>query len=445
MSAMHEASGVEAPTVPGCEILGPLNEGGMGKVYLARQTALKRLVCVKVLAIPDGEDADLCRSRFNREAELLASVSHPHILSIFDFGTTSGSGLPFLITEYIEGGDLRRFMTPGQPMPVDRARSILLQVGEALAYLHSKGILHRDLKPENILMPTDSLVKVGDLGIAVLQEEAGVLTRSLRGMGTVGYVSPEQQYGLKVDERTDQYSLAALSYELLTGRRPLGLFPPPSRSNPRLSRAVDAAILRGLSEEPKDRFPSVRDFVAALDRGLLAPPWRARKRFLALVASFAVLFSAAGLALVLGFGSNMGAGIEPGPAQPDPAQPDRATDRPAADPVPPRAGKAANEPGAMTAEPSREITRLVELRAYWIWDRSGRPTGPAGEAVKEKNWLEAERQIRDEVGARAYQIWERQGRPTGTAGESIREINLRSAEAELLRETEAEFRRHPLP
>jgi eukaryotic-like serine/threonine-protein kinase len=431
MSAMHEASGVIAPTVPGCEILRPLNEGGMGRVYLARQEALKRLVCVKVLSIPDGEDADLCRSRFNREAELLACVSHPHILSIFDFGTTSDTGLPFLVTEYIEGGDLRRLMTPGQPMPVGQARSILLQVGEALAHLHTKGILHRDLKPENILMPTDSLVKVGDLGIAVLQDEAGVLTRSDRGLGTIGYVSPEQHYALKVDERTDQYSLAALSYELLTGRRPLGLFPPPSRSNPRLSRELDAAILRGLAEEPKDRFPSVRDFVAALDHGLLSPPWTARKRSLAVAASFAALFSAAGLAWVLGFGSTRGARIEPGPAH--------------TDPVPPLPKKAGDETPAKIPERSREFTRLVELRAYLIWHRSGRPMGPAGEAVKEKNWLEAERQIGDEVAARAYQIWERQGRPTGPAGESVREKNFREAEAELLQETEAEMHRHPIP
>ena len=228
-------------TVPGCEILRHAQRGGMGRVYLARQQALKRLVCVKVLSIPDGEDADLCRSRFNREAELLASVSHPHILSIFDFGTTSDSGLPFLVTEYIEGG---------RPAPVhdsrasrcrsSQARAILLQVGEALTHLHSQGILHRDLKPENVLMPTDSLVKVGDLGIAVLQEEAGVLTKIRSRYGDVGYVSPEQQYALKVDERTDQYSLAALSYELLTGRRPLGVVPAPSRSNPRLSRELDA-------------------------------------------------------------------------------------------------------------------------------------------------------------------------------------------------------------
>ena len=94
----------DASLVHGYEILQTLNEGGMGKIYLARQHALNRLVCVKVVSIPEGEDADLCRSRFCREAELLASVSHPHILSIFDFGTTADLGLPFLVTEYIEGG-----------------------------------------------------------------------------------------------------------------------------------------------------------------------------------------------------------------------------------------------------------------------------------------------------------------------------------------------------
>ena len=125
-------------------------------------------------------------------------------------------------------------------------------------------------------MPTDSLVKVGDFGIAVLQDKAGLLTESVRGMGTVGYVSPEQQYGLKVDERTDQYSLAALCYELLTGRRPLGLFPPPSRLNPQLTRELDAVVLRGLAEEPKNRFPSVQEFVTAFDQALADSPRKAR-------------------------------------------------------------------------------------------------------------------------------------------------------------------------
>ncbi len=120
MPAIHGTSGTPTSVVHGYEILQTLNEGGMGKIYLARQHALNRLVCVKVLSIPAGEDADLCRSRFCREAELLASVSHPHILSIFDFGATADLGLPFLVTEYIEAGDLRRRMTCGQAMPVER-------------------------------------------------------------------------------------------------------------------------------------------------------------------------------------------------------------------------------------------------------------------------------------------------------------------------------------
>ena len=233
---------------------------------------LNRLVCVKVMSIPEGEDADLCRSRFCREAELLASVSHPHILSIFDFGTTADLGLPYLVTEYIEAGDLRQRMSPGQSMPVEEVRAIVRQIGDALTHLHSKGILHRDLKPENILMPTGSLVKVGDFGIAVMQDKAGLLTQSIRGMGTVGYVSPEQQYGLKVDERTDEYSLAALCYELLSGRRPLGLFPAPSKVNSRLTGALDEVILRGLAEEPKNRFKNVGEFVAAFDQALATAP-----------------------------------------------------------------------------------------------------------------------------------------------------------------------------
>src|SRR5262249_48116376 len=162
--------------------------------------------------------------------------------------------------------------------------------------LHSKGILHRDLKPENILMPSDSLVKVGDFGIAVMQDKAGLLTQSVRGMGTVGYVSPEQQYGLKVDERTDQYSLAALCYELLTGKRPLGLFPPPSRLNPQLTRVLDAVVLRGLAEEPKNRFKSIQEFVTAFDHAVGDSPAKSRLFPAALAAVFAILVASAGLA-----------------------------------------------------------------------------------------------------------------------------------------------------
>ena len=439
MPALHGASEVPTSLVQGYEILQTLNEGGMGKIYLAKQHALNRLVCVKVLSIPAGEDADLCRSRFCREAELLASVTHPHILSIFDFGATADLGLPFLVTEYIEAGDLRRHMISGQAMPVSQVRSIIRQVGDALTLLHSKGILHRDLKPENILMPTDSHVKVGDFGIAVLQDKAGLLTQTVHGMGTVGYVSPEQQYGLKVDERTDQYSLAALCYELLTGRRPLGLFPPPSKSNRQLTHQLDAVVLRGLAEEPKNRFKSVLEFVTAFDQALAPSPGRARLLPIALAGLIAIVLVSAGLIWIVGLGPKRDVTITQRPALGN-----SVAASPSANPVEPKEATKLPDPPAKPPEQSPDFKRLVQLRAYVIWVERGRPKGRAGEAVKEKNWLEAERQIQDEVGDRAFKIWEKQGSPTAAAGEAVREKNARTAETQLLKETEEEMRRNPI-
>jgi eukaryotic-like serine/threonine-protein kinase len=439
MPAIHGASEMPTTLVHGYEILQELNEGGMGKIYLARQHALNRLVCVKVLSIPVGEDADLCRSRFCREAELLASVSHPHILSIFDFGTTVDLGLPFLVTEYIEAGDLRHRMTSGQAMPKSEVRSIVRQIGDALSLLHIKGILHRDLKPENILMPSDSLIKLGDFGIAVMQDKAGLLTQSIRGLGTVGYVSPEQQYGLKVDERTDQYSLAALCYELLTGKRPLGLFPPPSQLNPQLNRQLDTVVLQGLAEEPKNRFKSVQEFVSAFDSALAASPRRARLLPIALAALFTIALACAGMAWIVGLGPRredpiaQKHALAKSVATPTGANPVKAED----------AGKPPDRP-AKAPEQSPEFKRLVELRAYSIWVKGGRLKDTDDDSVSKKNWLEAEKQILSEVECRAFEIWNKQGRPTEAAGEAVREKNMRAAEAQLLKETEEELRRRPI-
>ena len=430
MSAAHGTSEEQPPTIPGYEMQKLLGRGGMGKVYLARQQTLKRLVCVKVLSIPEGEDADLCRARFSREAELLASVSHPHILSVFDYGTTVDAQLPYLVTEYIEGGDLRRRMSAGKAMSLEKARSLLSQIGEALEFLHARGIIHRDLKPENVLMPTDLLCKVGDFGLAVMQDSAGSLTRSGKGLGTIGYVSPEQQYGLKVDERADQYSLAAVSYELLTGRRPLGRFQPPSRLNSILPPELDPVILQGLAEEPQARFPSVREFMAAVERHLQPSPSSRLGLRLAVAGVLVLLILAAGMKAFVTFAAGKNQ-IEP-PAS-----------RPAAQPQTLPHGKP--QEADTLAPRSAEFKRLTELRAYRIWNESGRPRGNAGEAAKEKNWAEAERQIEAEVKTRAYAIWEEEGRPTGPEGDAVREKNLHSAEVQLLKETEEEFRRRPIP
>ncbi len=454
MSSEHRGHGVDDSPVPGYEIVRSLRPGGMGHVYVARQCALNRLVCLKVMAIPEGEDAELCRTRFCREAELLASVTHPHILSIFDFGATADHGLPYLVTEFIEGGDLRGRMTVDEPLPVVQARSILAQVGDALTYLHGKGILHRDLKPENILMPTQTLVKVGDFGIAVMRDKAGLLTESMRGLGTVGYVSPEQHYGLKVDERTDLYSLAALSYELLTGRRPLGLFAPPSAVNRRLTSELDAVIMRGLAEEPKNRYANVREYMTAFDRALGSIASRTRTRGLKLgacIAAFAAAAVALGTwAIMPHANDNQAAHPAPVPIGNGPPVLKAGEPKPAGGGgvMPPAADRAQPEaigkPAATAADLSADFKRLVELRAYAIWVAQGRPKGVEGDRARDVNWQKAQRQIEAEVKARAFDIWVRQGRPTGPAGDAVKEKNMRDAQTELLKETDRDLLRHPL-
>jgi predicted Ser/Thr protein kinase len=387
----------------------------MGTVYLARQDALSRDVCIKVLAIPGGADAESCRERFRREARLLATVSHPHILTILDFGTTADSDVPFLVTEFIEGGDLRRLMRGKQPVPTARVRSIVSQIGEALALLQRKGILHRDLKPENILMPTESLVKVADFGLAVAQDQRGLLTATNCGLGTVGYASPEQQNALEVDERSDQYSLAALAYELLTGKRVLGSFKPPSELNPRLGRQVDAVLTKALSQDPANRYAKLPDFLRDLDAALarsMRPRW-----LVPLAVGLPVVAAVAALA---SWGRLAG-------------------DAPAAPPVAPLVAKP--EPADATGRPadaperSPEFQELTRLRAYAIWKSQGSPKGEAGDAVASSNWFRAEAEVAAEVDERAFQIWVSQGRPTGAAGDAVSEPNRRRAEAELLKES----------
>jgi eukaryotic-like serine/threonine-protein kinase len=254
------------PGVPGYEIDRLIGLGGMGEVHLARQVALNRPVAIKFLTRTAGDPPDEYEARFRREAELMARISHPNVVTIFDFGAVAGR--PYLVMEYVEGGDLRSKMVPDLPMPIGEIRSIMKPVLKAVAFLHSRGIVHRDLKPENILMLHEETPKVTDFGIAVLDFAMGSLTRTGRALGTPGYVAPEQQYGLKVDARADQFSLAALCYEMGTGRKPLGAFPKPDRINPKFGPEAASVILKALSEDPTDRFETIGEFGEALDRAL---------------------------------------------------------------------------------------------------------------------------------------------------------------------------------
>lgn len=289
----------EAPPVlelPGYRILEKVGEGASGMVFRAHHEGLDRTVAIKVLSMVDAPGVDARLQRFQRESRLMARVDHPHVVTVYDAGLWKGRA--YLVTEYLAGGNLRTLMPPGQPMPPESFRRLLEPVVSALSALHQQGIIHRDLKPENILLADLDHPKVADFGIAVLRKEAGSLTRHGEAFGTIGYVAPEQQYGLNVDERADQYSLAALSYEALTGGPPpLGVIRKPSACNPALNSHIDMVLMRALREHPEERFESIGEFGSALaaalnDRGTAARPrrWRA----VVAIAAFLVLLVGVG-------------------------------------------------------------------------------------------------------------------------------------------------------
>jgi serine/threonine protein kinase len=426
LDAAREHADAVLPEVAGFEVLERIGRGGMGEVYAARQTALGRLVAIKFLA-PEGEretEDDL--ARFRREAKLMAQVSHPNILSIFDFGEVDGRS--YLVMEYIEGGDLRGRLKPGQPMAIEDVRSIVVPVGEALSYLHRNGIIHRDLKPENILLHEGENPRVSDFGIAVLRAGAspGASTRTRGGLGTLGYTAPEQQYGLKIDERVDQFSLAAVAYEMLTGHLPLGIFKPPSALNPKVGPRTDATILRALQENPKERFATIRDFTAALSETLGGSPAGSRPRAPELLAI------AGGLALVALVGAlvlrpNWTQGPNARDARTPPAQ------------QPSRDASAVGSPADGATDPTGNAEPLLEelkqLRAHQIWKARGSPEGAVGAAVKDAIWFDAERAVTEDVQLRAYRIWEAQGRPVGAAGKALEKKNWADALRQIYKET----------
>jgi serine/threonine protein kinase/Tol biopolymer transport system component len=207
------------------EIQSPLGAGGMGEVYRARDTRLGRDVAIKVLLGALEKDADRLR-RFEQEARTIAALNHPNILGIHDIG--AHDGVPFLVSEFLEGQTLREKLKSG-PLPVRLTIEYALGIAQGLAAAHEKGIVHRDLKPENVFVTRDGRVKVLDFGLAKLvrleESHETVVTlaspATLPGvvMGTVGYMSPEQVRGEPSDARSDIFSFGAVLYEMLTGKR----------------------------------------------------------------------------------------------------------------------------------------------------------------------------------------------------------------------------------
>ncbi|MBL9137956.1 MAG: protein kinase [Verrucomicrobiales bacterium] len=243
---------------PQFEILECLGRGGMGLVYKARQTLLGRLVALKILDPARARDPQFAE-RFQREAQALARLNHPAIVTVHEFGETHG--LFFLVMEYVDGASLRDVLRQGR-VPPQLALSIVPKICEALQFAHEQGVVHRDIKPENLLLDRQGRVKIADFGIAKLFGEptaAPPLTEARAIVGTPHYMAPEQvEHPQSVDHRADIYSLGVVFYELLTGELPLGRFSPPSLKA-RVDHRLDPVVLRALEKEPTQRYQQAAD------------------------------------------------------------------------------------------------------------------------------------------------------------------------------------------
>jgi serine/threonine protein kinase len=267
------------------EIVSLVGAGGMGEVYRARDSRLKRDVAIKVLPRAISLDADRLR-RFEQEALATAALNHPNILAVFDIGTSEGS--PYVVSELLEGETLRDRLRTG-PIPVRKALDHALQIAHGLAAAHEKGIIHRDLKPENLFLTKDGRIKILDFGLAKLtQAEPGPHTSlatvshgTEAGMvlGTAGYMSPEQVRGLTLDARSDIFSFGAVLYEMLSGKRAfhgetaadtmssiLKEDPPDlGETNRNVSPALERIVQHCLEKSPEARFHSARDIAFDLE------------------------------------------------------------------------------------------------------------------------------------------------------------------------------------
>ena len=270
----------EGAIFAGYTIVRLLGSGGMGEVYLAQHPRLPRRDALKVLPEAMTDDSEF-RERFNREAELAATLFHPHIVGVHDRGEFEGQ--LWIAMDYVDGTDAAQLVRDGYPagMPEHDACAIVTAVAGALDYAHQRGLLHRDVKPANILLthPEDGerRILLADFGVARQLADISGLTATNLTVGTVAYAAPEQLMGLDIDGRADQYALAATAFHLLTGLPPyqhsnpvavisqhLNAAPPKlSDRRPDLA-SMDQVLSTALAKSPDQRYGRCRDFAAAL-------------------------------------------------------------------------------------------------------------------------------------------------------------------------------------
>jgi len=269
-------------------ILDELGRGATGVVYRAQDPAIGRIIAIKTIRLSDFTDEaerGRLRERLFREAQSAGMLSHPNIVTIYDIAEENG--LAYIFMECVEGPSLEKVLNSLEPIRSENALGILRQTATALDYAHQKGIVHRDIKPANILIHERTHAKITDFGVAKIMSQQ--MTQGGVMMGTPNYMSPEQVQGHVVDGRADQFSLAVIAYEMLTGEKPFLadqlpalLFRivredpvPPQRLNPTVGAQVEMALKKALAKSANDRYGSCTQFVEALAGALhTTPGWR---------------------------------------------------------------------------------------------------------------------------------------------------------------------------
>jgi len=264
-------------SLPRYEYLSSLGQGGTGYVFKAIDRELTVVMAIKVMGRAGGEERETVLRRFKGEVTLNRKISHPNVCRLFDYGVADG--LPYLTMEFVDGRHLGSIVDEG-PVPVPKALLILSQLSRAVAAAHAAGIVHRDLKPANVIVRPSGAISVLDFGLAHDTTRTDPrITRAGAAVGTPHYMSPEQVQGRLVDERSDIYSIGAIAFELLSGRRMFTgrtflsiakkhLETPVSREaleGHGVPRELAATVLRCLEKKPEDRFPSAAALAASLE------------------------------------------------------------------------------------------------------------------------------------------------------------------------------------